>query len=130
MPKSRGEVRLTLLFNGKDLGLLIPEPHPQRALQIFLDVASPSGGQATAPRVTQMPKAVLFLQSVEGAPASGAIYLYIRETGAFYMIEFSAGENDNLTTREYDDLVQEYGLVEYAISADPTNWLLLTAGQA
>lgn len=130
MPKSRGEVCLTHLFNANELGILIPEPHPKRALQIFLDVASPSGGQATAPRVIQMPEAVLFLQSVEGAPASGAIYLYIRDTGAFYMVEFSAGENDNLTIREYEDLVQEYGLVEYAISPDPTNWLLPAAGKA
>lgn len=130
MPRSRGEVRLTHLFNANELGILVPEPHPKRALQIFLDVASPSGGQATAPRVTQMPKAVLFLQSVEGVPASGAIYLYIRDIGAFYMVEFTGGDNDNLTIREYEDLIQEYGLVEFAISPDPTNWQLHAAGKA
>ena len=115
MPKkSRGEVRLSPLFNANELGILVPEPHPNRAIQIFLDVASPAGGTAIAPRVTQMPKAVLLLQSVEGVAACGAIYLYIRETGDFYMVDFDAGDNDNLTTREYEDLVLEYGLIEYA----------------
>lgn len=112
--KSRGEARLTPLFNANELGILVPEPHPSRAIQIFLDVASPSDGRAIAPRVTQMPNAVLLLQSVEGLSACGAIYLYVRDTGDFYMIEFDAGDNDNLTIREYEDLVQEYRLIDYA----------------
>ena len=117
--KSRGEVRITHLFNAQELGVLVPEPHPTRALRIFLDVASPSDEQpAIAPRVTRMPRAILLLQSVEGVAASGAIYLYVRDTGDFYMVEFNDGDNDNLTIPEYEDLVREYGLVEYAACPD------------
>jgi hypothetical protein len=118
MKRSRGGVRVAHLFNANELGILVPEPHPNRAIQIFLDVASPADGRAIAPRVTQMPKAVLLLQSVEGVPACGAIYLYVRDTGDFYMIEFDAGDNDNLTTREYEELVREYELIEYAACPD------------
>lgn len=129
--KSRGEVRITHLFNAQELGVLVPEPHPTRALRIFLDVASPSNEQqAIAPRVTRMPRAVLLLQSVEGVADSGAIYLYIRDTGDFYMVEFNDGDNDNLTIREYEDLVQEYALVEYAACPDLINGSLQPAAKA
>jgi hypothetical protein len=111
--KSRGKVRLAHLFNAQELGILVPEPHPKRAIRIFLDVASPSDGLAIAPRITQMPKAILLFQSVDGIDASGAIYLYIRDTGDFYMVEFE-GDDDNLTIREYEELVKEYRLLEFA----------------
>jgi len=129
-PKSRGQLRLTPLFNAKEIGVLVPEPHPDRALQIFLNVASPAGQQAVAPRITQMPRAVLLLQSVEGEPASGAIYLYIRDTGDFYMVEFDGGDQEHLTIAEYEALLVEYRLIEYAACPELINSPLLPAGNA
>lgn len=128
--KSRGKVSLTRLFNAEEIGLLVPEPHPDRAVRIFLDVASPTGEQAIAPRVTQLPKAVLLLQSVEGDPASGAIYLYVRDTGEFYAVEFDAGDQDHLTVPEYEHLVLEYGLIEYAARPELVLTPLPTPGKA
>lgn len=126
--KSRGAVRLSLLFNAHELGILVPEPHPARAVRIFLDVASSAEERAIAPRVTQMPKAILLLQSLEGIPASGAIYLYVRDTGDFYMVEFDTGDEENLTVAEYEALVIEYHLLEYA--ARPELLTLSTAQSA
>ncbi len=126
---SRGRACISCLFNANEIGVLIPEPHPDRALRIFLDVASPTGQTAIAPRIVQMPKAVLFLQAVEGEPASGAIYIYDRDSGEFYMVCFD-GDDANLTVAEYDTLVLEYGLLEYAAQPELLRLTAQTTGQA
>ena len=38
--KSRGEMRIDLLFTSSEIGVSVPEPHSMRAIGIFLDVAS------------------------------------------------------------------------------------------
>jgi hypothetical protein len=88
-----------------------------RAIQVFLDVASGEGYQAIAPRITQMPRAVLLLQTIADEPAGGGeIYILDRETGDFYAVVFEQAHGE-LTERDYDELVQEYRLLEYV--ADP-----------
>src|ERR1700726_1043032 len=57
--KSRGELRIELLFTSSEIGVSVPEPHPMRAIRIFLDIASDTDYRAIAPRLTQMPKGVL-----------------------------------------------------------------------
>lgn len=111
--KSRGEMRIELLFTSNEIGVSVPEPHPMRAIRIFLDVASDTDYRAIAPRLTQMPKGVLLLQMVEDEPASGAIYILIRQSGAFYTVTFD-GPSDNLTIPEFESLALEYDLLEYA----------------
>ena len=127
--KSRGQLHIVHLFNAQAIGVQVPEPHPDRALRIFLDVASPDGQTAIAPRVSQMSKGVLLLQSVEGDPASGAIYIYNRTSGDFSAVLFD-GEDDHLTVAEFELLVQEYGLLEYAARPDLIAELIQPAGKA
>lgn len=93
----------------------VPEPHTMRAIGIFLDVASGAGYRAIAPRLTQMPKGVLLFQMVANEPASGEIYILDRESGNFYAVTFENARED-LTIPEFEVLVREYGLLEYAVS--------------
>jgi hypothetical protein len=127
--KSRGAVHILRLFNAEEIGVSVPEPHPDRALRVFLDIASPHGQRAIAPRVSQMSKGVLLLQSVEGDPASGAIYIYNRNSGEFFSVLFD-GEDDHLTVAEFELLVQEYGLLEYAARPDLIAALMQPHGKA
>jgi len=115
--RSKGPLRIELLFRSSEIGVSVPEPRPMRAIQVFLDVASGEGYQAIAPRITQMPRAVLLLQTIADEPAGGGeIYILDRETGDFYAVVFEQAHGE-LTERDYDELVQEYRLLEYV--ADP-----------
>lgn len=114
---SRGQVRIERMFNAEEIGVELPEPHPDRALRIFLDKAAPHDKSACAPRISQLPKGVLFLSGVDGELASGCIYIYSRDSGEFYLVGFAGGDEDNLTLTEYEQLVHEYGLLEYAARA-------------
>lgn len=113
--KSRGLLRIDLLFRSEEIGVSVPEPHTNRAINTFLDVASGAGYRAIAQRLTQMPKGVLLFQAVADEPASGAIYILVRDSGEFYAVTFD-GPSDNLTIREFEALVREYGLLEYAVN--------------
>lgn len=110
---SRGPARIERLFNAYDIGVAVPEPHPDRALRIFLDKSAPHGKTAYAPRATHMRSGVLFLCAVADTTPCGSIYLFSQNSGEFYFVGF-AGDEDNITTRDYELLVEEYGLLEYA----------------
>lgn len=110
---SKGPLRIDLLFRSAEIGVSVPEPHPMRAIQLFLDVASGEGYQAIAPRITLMPRAVLLLQSIADEPVGrGEIYILDRETGDFYAVLFE-GARGEFTVRDYDELVLEYRLLEF-----------------
>jgi hypothetical protein len=119
--KSRGQMRFQRMFNAQEIGIVLPEPHPDRALRIFLDVACTEERRAVAPRISQMPRGILLLQAVEEEPASGAIYIFVRDSGEFYMVTFDEGDDFNLTVAEYEALVGEYRLLEYAAQPDLIN---------
>lgn len=127
--KSRGALRIELLFTSSEIGVSVPEPRPMRAIRIFLDVASDTDYRAIAPRLTQMPKGVLLLQMVDDEPASGAIYLLIRDSGEFYAVTFD-GPSDNLTIPEFESLVREYDLLEYAAHPHLIEALAASVSQA
>jgi hypothetical protein len=127
--KSRGELRIELLFRSHEIGVSVPEPHPMRAIRIFLDIGSDTDYRAIAPRLTQMPKGVLLFQMVADEPASGAIYILIGDTGEFYTVTFE-GPSDNLTIAEFESLVREYGLLEYVASPQLIAALVATVSQA
>jgi len=50
---------------------------------------------------------------VPGNAASGAIYIYDRVGQDFSLISFE-GADDTLTTQEFDGLLGEYNLLDYA----------------
>ena len=127
--KSRGPLHIDLLFRSDEIGVSVPEPHTMRAIEIFLDVASDAGYRAIAPRLTQMPKGVLLFQMVANEPDSGAIYILDRESGNFYAVTFEEARGE-LTIREFEVLVREYGLLEYAVSPQLIQELASTAHNA
>jgi hypothetical protein len=127
--RSRGELRIELLFKSDEIGVSVPEPHPIRAIRIFLDVGSDADYRAIAPRLTQMPKGVLLFQMIADEPASGAIYILVRESGEFYSVTFD-GPSEHLTLQEFEVLVREYDLLEYAARPQLIAALATTVSQA
>jgi hypothetical protein len=127
--RSRGELRIELLLKSDEIGVSVPEPHPMRAIRTFLDVGSGTDYRAIAPRLTQMPKGVLLFQMVADEPASGAIYILVRESGEFYSVTFD-GPSEHLTVQEFEALVREYDLLEYAARPQLIAALAATIAQA
>jgi hypothetical protein len=112
--KSRGRIVVERLFTADEIGISLPEPHPTRALRIFLDIASPAECDAIALRSIHMPKGVLLLETASDNPSGGAIYIYDREAGDFYIVTFDGDESDHFTVRQFEELVGEYDLLRYA----------------
>jgi hypothetical protein len=98
-----------LMFTLKDLRVAHSEPHVDRVIEEFLRI-----GEAVAGRWIQMPKGVLFLQKAPETPASGAIYIYDRQTQELYMLSFVEGDDDHLTLEDFANLFSEYDLLQYA----------------
>jgi hypothetical protein len=121
--ENNGSLYIDQLYTADDLGISLPEPHSDRAIQILLELGSDSGSDtqppytAIAPRRIEMRKGVLLLQMIEGDPASGSIYLYERETGAFFMIMFGKGDG-HLSIPNFNELVDVYGLRDLAASPE------------
>jgi hypothetical protein len=105
---SRGNITIHQLFGAKDLGVREAETRIEEIIRLFLSV-----GEAVAARWIQMPKAILLLQMVPGDQASGAIYLYDRVRGDFYLLAFD-GPDDSFTVEQFAEVVTEYGLLQYA----------------
>ncbi len=145
-PKRRDSLYIEQLFTAHDLGIEVPEPHSDRAIQIFLELGSDTGSDtqppyvAIAPRRIEMRKGVLLLQMIQGDPESGSIYLYEKDTGAFFMISAQADDrlvvpgmdDGHLTVTDFDTLVEVYGLRDVAASPDriPTEARIQVPGKA
>jgi hypothetical protein len=95
------------LFTTDDIGLR-KDAGVEHVVKVFLAV-----GEAVAARWIEMPRGILLLQTVPEQPASGAIYLYDRESRIFFYVDFDRGRNDALTATEFDQLVAEYDLVSW-----------------
>ena len=112
MQLSRGNINAHRLFSVRELGLGNPEPHVDRVIQAFLEI-----GEAVAARWIQMPRGILLMPVVPENPASGAIYVYDRQSQEFYLLSFD-GPDDSLTTQEFSQLLAEYNLLQYAEHPD------------
>jgi hypothetical protein len=112
MYQNRGAVSFTPLFTTDDIGLR-RDASVEHVVKVFLAV-----GEAIAARWIEMPRGILLLQSVPDQDASGAIYLYDRERHIFFFVDFVSGQNDALTTTEFDQLVAEYDLISW--TANPS----------
>jgi hypothetical protein len=112
--KSRGRIVVDRLFTADEIGISLPEPHPNRAIRIFLDIAAPYECEAIAVRSIYMPKGVLLLETARDRLADGAIYIYDCEAGDFYTVTFEGDPSDEFTVRQFEQLVGEYDLLRYA----------------
>lgn len=109
MIRSRGVLYFHRLFTVSELGLgQDPEPFVNRLIREFLKI-----GEAVAARWIEMPHGILIFQVAPEREDSGAIYLYDRQEHVFYMVGFD-GPDDNLTVAEFNQLLEEYGLLKYA----------------
>ncbi len=124
MEQSRGNMSAHLLFTLKDLRVAHSEPYVDRVIHEFLKI-----GEAVAGRWIQMPKGVLFLQKAPENPASGAIYVYDRQTQELYMLSFE-GDDDHLTVDDFSELFAEYNLLRYAEQPSLLHTVLQSAGSA
>jgi hypothetical protein len=95
------------LFHAKEIGVS-KEPNLDRLVKVFLQVS-----EGIAARWIQMPKGMLLLVMVPDNPASGAVYVYDRVAQQFSLLSFE-GADDTLTVQEFDRLLSEYRLLDYA----------------
>ena len=124
MEQSRGNMSAHLLFTLKDLRVAHSEPYVDRVIHEFLKI-----GEAVAGRWIQMPKGVLFLQKAPENPASGAIYVYDRQTQELYMLSFE-GDDEHLTVDDFSEIFTEYNLLRYAEQPSLLHAALQRAGSA
>jgi hypothetical protein len=107
MSQSRGKMSVHCLFHAEEIGVA-KEPNLDRLVKVFLQIS-----EGIAMRWIQMPKGMLLLVMVPDNPASGAIYIYDRVGQQFCLVSFE-GADDTLTTQDFDGLLGEYDLLEYA----------------
>jgi hypothetical protein len=103
MQRSLGKMSAYKMFNWRDCAANTI----QQTVSAFLDV-----GDAIASRWIQTPKGVLLLQMVPDNTASGAIYLFDRQRGDWYMLSFEGCE-DQFTSEQFDRVFSEYKLFSY-----------------
>ena len=69
-------------------------------------------GDAVATRWIETQNGVLLLQLAPENPASGAIYVFDRKHGDWYMLSFEGCE-DQFTSEQFDRVFSEYKLFRY-----------------
>ena len=111
MSRSRGNMSIHHLFRAEEIGVS-KEPNLDRLVKVFMQIS-----EGIVARWIQMPKGMLLLVMVPDNPASGAIYIYDRVEQQFSLVSFE-GADDTLTSQDFDGLLGEYNLLDYA--ANPT----------
>jgi hypothetical protein len=104
---SRGNMSIHRLFHAEEIGVS-REPNLDRLVKVFMQIS-----EGIVARWIQMPKGMLMLVMVPDNPASGAIYIYDRVEQEFSLVSFE-GADDTLTTQDFDGLLGEYNLLDYA----------------
>lgn len=107
MSRSRGNMSIHHLFHAEEIGVS-KEPNLDRLVKVFMQIS-----EGVVARWIQMPKGMLLLVMVPDNSASGAIYIYDRVGQRFSLISFE-GADDTLTTQDFDSLLGEYSLLDYA----------------
>ena len=106
MTGSRGALTVRPMFSADQMKISNPDQCLNLVVKEFVKRC-----EAAAKCSIQMPKGVLLLLMVPGNAASGAIYMYDRACKNFYGIHFD-GPDDDLTFLEFEQLIDEYRLVE------------------
>lgn len=107
MSLSRGNMSIHHLFHAEEIGVS-KEPNLDRLVKVFMQIS-----EGVVARWIQMPKGMLLLVMVPDNPVSGAIYIYDRVEQQFSLVSFE-GADDTLTTQDFDGLVGEYDLLDFA----------------
>ena len=107
MSQSRGNLSIHHLFHAEEIGVS-KEPNLDRLVKVFMQIS-----EGIVARWVQMPKGMLLLVMVPDNPASGAIYIYDRVWQEFSLVSFE-GADDTLTPEDFDSLLGEYDLLDYA----------------
>ena len=107
MSRSRGNMSIHHLFHAEEIGVS-KEPNLDRLVKVFMQIS-----EGIVARWIQMPKGMLLLVMVPDNPASGAIYIYDRVGQQFSLVSFE-GADDTLTAQDFDGLLGEYDLLDYA----------------
>jgi hypothetical protein len=107
MSRSRGNMSIYHLFYAEEIGVA-KEPNLDRLVKVFLQIS-----EGIPARWIQMPKGILLLVMVPDNPASGAIYIYDRAEQQFSLVSFEGGD-DTLTVQEFESLLSEYQLMDFA----------------
>jgi hypothetical protein len=113
MSLSRGNMSIHHLFHAEEIGVS-KEPNLDRLVKVFMQIS-----EGIAARWIQMPKGMLLLVMVPDNPASGAIYIYDRVGQQFSLVSFE-GADDTLTVQEFESLLSEYRLIDYAANPTPS----------
>ena len=103
MQPSLGKMSAYKMFNWRDRAASTI----QQTVSVFLEL-----GEAIATRWIETQKAVLLLQMVPDNTASGAIYVFDRQRGDWYMLSFEGCE-DRFTSELFDRVFSEYKLFNY-----------------
>jgi hypothetical protein len=107
MSRSRGNMSIHHLFHAEEIGVS-KEPNLDRLVKVFMQIS-----EGIPACWIQMPKGLLLLVMVPENPASGAIYIYDRVEQQFFLVSFE-GADDTLTVPEFESLLSEYQLMDYA----------------
>jgi len=107
MSQSHGKMSIHYLFHAEEIGVS-KEPNLDRLVKVLLQIS-----EGIATRWIQMPRGMLLLVMVPDNPASGAIYIYDRVGQQFSLVSFD-GADDTLTPEDFDSLLGEYDLLDYA----------------
>lgn len=107
MSRSRGNMSIHHLFYAEEIGVS-KEPNLDRLVKVFMQIS-----EGVVARWIQMPKGMLLLVMVPDNPASGAIYIYDRVAQRFSLVSFE-GADDTLTAQDFEGLLGEYNLLDYA----------------
>ena len=100
MQSSLGKMSAYKMFNWGDR----PAGSIEQIVAAFLEL-----GEAIATRWIETRKGVLLLQMVPNDSASGAIYLFNRQTDQWFMLSFQECE-DRFTSEKFDRAFSEYDL--------------------
>lgn len=80
----------------------------QQTLSAFLSVS-----EAVLGRLIQGPRGLLILPMVPGESASGAIYVYDRQRGDWYMLCFDDFDDSHFTTETFEKAFADYELFRF-----------------
>ena len=103
---SLGKISFATLVTADDIG--VRTGSDSELVQAYLEWA-----EGYAEYWIQMKNGAVLLQMIPGSPDSGAIYLLNSLNRTFYLVHFENGDS-NLTKKQFEILVGEYGLLDYA----------------